>query len=65
MNDEQKASYLKETHKCPFCKSEAIRGEDHDFDGETIWKNIVCESCEKEWRDIFRLVDVEEVEEVK
>ena len=65
MNDEQKASYLKEANKCPFCKSEAIRGEDDDFDGETIWKTIVCESCEKEWRDIFRLVDVEGVEVAK
>jgi DNA-directed RNA polymerase subunit M/transcription elongation factor TFIIS len=69
--NQKKEKYLKEggTH-CPYCGSENISAgySPHDhFDEEGMWQFVTCQDCGKEWKDIYQLVDIEEVkwQEVK
>jgi hypothetical protein len=62
MTKEQKKEYMDGGgNACPFCKSLNIEGStDREFYGETQDHMIECLDCEKQWRDIYKLVDVEE-----
>ena len=62
LTEEQKKAYLKDSSKCPFCQSEQIEGGPVEIDGDTAWQKVSCLDCDKQWADIYRLADVEEVE---
>jgi hypothetical protein len=47
---------------CPFCESEQIEGGFIETDSGTSWQPVKCNDCKKEWKDIYKLVDVEEME---
>jgi len=42
--------------ECPWCKSDDIGGGHIQVDGKTCWQNIMCNKCNKEWKDIYNLV---------
>lgn len=55
----QVKSYLAESHRCPYCKSEDIEGQaGRDHNADSIYQEVACLSCEKEWVDEYRLADV-------
>lgn len=61
MNKKQKNRYLKIGGiKCPYCGSDDIFTSVADIDGTRAWQNNNCKGCEKEWTDVFALIDVEE-----
>lgn len=64
LTEEEKQAYLKSDNGCPKCQSKDIEGGSFDFDGNEVWSEIRCLKCNFEWRDIYRLVEVEEIERV-
>ena len=56
----QKGTYLKhEGSKCPYCESHELEGYDgYDADGDYITAKIQCNTCEKTWRDLYRLSEI-------
>jgi hypothetical protein len=48
-------------NNCPFYGSEELSGSRFHSDGTSAWRNITCSDCGKEWRDVYTLVDVEEI----
>jgi transcription elongation factor Elf1 len=58
----RKKKYLAASHKCPYCFSEDIEGGFVEIDADQAFQKISCLFCNKEWRDIYSLVDIEEVE---
>jgi hypothetical protein len=61
MDKMQKESYLKDSNRCPFCKSTDIEGGIHDAVDDTVYHKVFCYQCERHWENIYRLMDVEEV----
>jgi transcription elongation factor Elf1 len=62
LNKEQKEDYiLKGGVRCLFCNSSNITAG--TFDGESEGQKVSCEDCHKQWWDVYKLVDVEEIEE--
>lgn len=58
---ERREEYI-ETNRvcCPWCKSTNIKMEDTYFDDNRAYADYRCENCKKEWRDHYRLTDMEE-----
>lgn len=49
---------------CPYCRSYDIEGQiGFEMSDTGITQNVECNNCHKKWTDIYRLVDVEEMEE--
>ncbi len=60
---EQKANYVNNRPgNCPFCGSNEIEGDSYNYEGESVAQRITCNSCERQWDDVYTLTDVEEVE---
>ena len=58
----KKEIYLRgEGYHCPFCKSENIDSDPIRFDYE-ISAKVRCLDCKKIWYDVYKLVDVYEME---
>jgi len=47
---------------CPYCDSLDIKGGFVQIDAGSAWQEIECLDCGKLWKDIYRLVDIEEDE---
>ena len=61
LSKEQKKDYIvKGGLHCPFCGSSEITAG--VFEGEATGQRVECENCHKEWWDIYKLVDIEEIE---
>ena len=62
LTPEQKSTYLKDSGKCPWCRSADIEGMTrHEEDGDWHSHQIDCLACGKSWLDIYILNDVHEV----
>lgn len=49
---------------CPYCKADMEFMDYHDLDpveNGDIEQKVQCMQCKRYWKDIFRLVDVEEL----
>ena len=46
---------------CPYCGSNDMDCSKFHSDSANAWQNIACGVCGKEWRDVYTLVDVEEI----
>jgi transposase-like protein len=46
--------------RCPFCHSKDIEGHSGEF-GQHASQQVSCMDCEREWIDVYKLVDVLEV----
>jgi len=64
LTDAQKRAYLDASGLiCPYCGSENIHAlEVLDGDYNQAWRRVACSECDEEWRDIYTLTDVEEVD---
>ena len=60
MNKEQKENYLSSGGViCPFCECTNIEGRGSiECDAGVAWQNVICNSCDEEWTDIYKLIDV-------
>jgi transposase-like protein len=48
--------------RCPFCRSREIEGSQHDYEGDKVYQNITCRSCNREWTDIYALTGYDVLE---
>ena len=65
LTDEQVKKYVREGGvKCPYCKSPDITGGSVAVDANRAWREVDCQQCGRNWTDLYRLIDVVEVEEV-
>ena len=61
-----KARYLENGGvRCPFCDSDDLEGGFIEVDEGGACQEVRCLACERRWRDSYKLVDVEEIEEEK
>lgn len=63
LTDEQKAAYLADSGKCPYCGSPDIEGGEVDCQGDAHYQGIVCNACEREWTDTYTLSAVDDGDE--
>lgn len=61
MTEAQKLAYQKNPNECPFCKSKDLDARMFNADGESAWRDVACCGCNREWRDVYTLTDVEEL----
>ena len=59
---EKKKEYLQNPNKCPYCGSNDISSGHLEADYNMAWSTVICDSCGKEWRDLYTLTDIEEKE---
>jgi formate dehydrogenase maturation protein FdhE len=63
LTEDQKKAYMENAaNLCPFCKSPDITGGSVDIDGREAWQEVSCNECPGEWRDVYTLSFVEDVE---
>lgn len=64
LTDEQAQTYLtRDSGWCPYCDSTDIEGQGFDYDGNTVWQRVRCNTCGREWGDIHHLTQLEELDE--
>jgi len=59
-----KKKYLLADTRCPYCGSNDISGGFVEIDSGEANQKIDCMDCGKRWRDVYRLVDMEELSDV-
>ena len=47
---------------CPFCGSSQIEGASVEINAGSAYQPIGCLECDKRWKDVYTLQDVEEIE---
>lgn len=57
----RKRSYLRRGSSCPYCRSESVTGESVNIEGRQASQEVSCQECERTWRDVYRLADVEKI----
>jgi len=63
VNKEQKENYLSSGGViCPYYESTCIEGRGMiECDAGIAWQDVNCNYCDKEWRDLYKLINVEEL----
>lgn len=54
--------YLRNSSKCPKCKSDQIEGGSIEIEGNTAFQNVQCLDCDFDWNDLYTLTGMEENE---
>lgn len=63
LTKKQIKEYLKNPEQCPHCGSDQIvRTDQMEAGFNQAWSNIACNSCGKEWTEIFTMTDVETIQ---
>lgn len=62
ITEQAKKEYLKSPVHCPFCGSKDISSDSLEADGSTAWARVECQACDNSWRDVYQLINVEEVD---
>jgi len=62
-----KKEYIEHPNSCPFCGSFKLDAgpfeiDEYDDDNKVTTKTT-CTDCGETWRDVYKLVDIEEVDE--
>jgi transcription elongation factor Elf1 len=60
MSSEQKKKYLENPNNCPFCGDNNIVADHFDMESRKAWREVNCLGCNKMWREVFTMTDVEE-----
>lgn len=60
---EQKAAYLADSGKCPFCQAKSLEGGEVQCEGDKHYQNIVCAECDAEWTDVYTLSGIDELDD--
>ena len=63
-SDKVRNYYLKYYgQRCPFCKMDSIETMGSlESSYNTVTQDVKCNKCGREWRDIYRLLDIEPIE---
>lgn len=49
---------------CPFCESDQIFViTELEGNGQDAWQDVKCAKCGRKWTDIYKIVDIKELEE--
>lgn len=63
LTEEQKRQYINSTFStCPYCQSDNISSGAAEVDADTASQEKQCIHCGNSWRDLYVLMDVEEIE---
>jgi hypothetical protein len=63
LTQEQKKVYIENTGNiCPFCKSTDITGGSVNIEGREARQEVWCNECHGQWRDVYTLAFVEDIE---
>jgi len=46
---------------CPHCESNDVWAIDMGGEFQFAWKEVLCETCQKTWKEVFSLSDIEEI----
>lgn len=60
LTDEQKKDYLENPNECPFCHSGNITASQPEYECLQMWQKVECESCNAQWRDVYKLAFIED-----
>lgn len=61
VTEAQVSKYLEGgAQQCPECGETDISGGQANFDGLASWRDVECQACGGVWREVFRLVSIEE-----
>lgn len=64
MTEEQKKTYLaKKGVACLYCGSNNLTAGRPETSDCVIYVNVICDDCQKHWRDTFSITDVIENDE--
>ena len=62
LSKQQKNQYLLSGGEhCPYCGSDNIASGEFNTDGDSAWRTPDCVICGRVWREVYTMVDVEEV----
>lgn len=62
LTEQEKKEYLKKFDICPYCGSDDITVDYMEVDGHSARQKITCYDCDKQWKDVYELCDIEEIE---
>jgi hypothetical protein len=62
LTPEQKAAYLADSGRCPYCGEEGVEGAEVECEGDKHYQNINCNACGRDWVDVYTLSEIEEGE---
>jgi transcription elongation factor Elf1 len=61
LTPQQKQNYIEKPNHCPYCGSGYLTPSHANFDGNIVTEDISCGECDKEWTDIYKLINIEEI----
>ena len=61
LTEQQIKDYLASPNHCPSCGSSNIEADPLQLDDHVASCGVLCEDCGMIWRDIYSIVDIEEV----
>ena len=62
LTKKQVKQYLKSETTCPYCGGQDITGSSVEVEAGGAYQTITCEECGKSWLDIYKLVDIQEID---
>ncbi len=60
--DQQKKYVSSGGVRCPYCGSDDIEGGFVEINAGGAEQELVCNACQKKWRNVYQLVHIEEVQ---
>lgn len=60
LTKEEKAAYLKNSGKCPKCKSDKIDAGSIEHEDDKIYQPVKCFICEFQWYDEYTLTGIQD-----
>lgn len=59
LTKERRSAYIRgKGIQCPFCGLNCIAGGSVEIDGGVATQGVSCTECNREWTDVYRLVDI-------
>jgi len=62
LTEQQKAYYMRKG-SCPYCLGAQVEAGDIDGNDNFLSQKMLCLECNKNWNDIFQLIDIDENQE--
>lgn len=44
-----------EREQCPYCKSDNVIYNGSEVEGESLYYDVICQDCEKDYREYYNL----------
>jgi len=59
LTEEEKIDYIEGGYShCPYCGSADIVGGSVEIDGNGAHQDVTCNECNREWSDVYVLIDI-------